>query len=299
MAKHSKLATSTGLLLACCFLDADVSAQEKNKAGPQKSVEPVAEESKVVPRELSRSEIKAKEHAASVLTAAEMLTGRFNAMTDPKTLKAEHRKIEAAWQAFRKLYGTKHDLSAQFALLRARSASASRANKKIAEVWRTAIQLQPIGMSGSRRLGLFTEAANATTDAKDYRSAERFFAAARSMASVRGENADKARLYLRIHELRTTGQAMEWRRLNDNLKDLRRFSEAFVMWSIPRLDALLGEAEIRLSFQPNDGSDKRNVLGDLKARIELAQKGMNGAVPPVQLARIRSLFYALEDHFQL
>lgn len=299
MVKYSKLATSTGLILACCFLDAGVSAQDKNPTAVKETTEPAAEESKVVQREPSKADIKAREYAASVLATAEDLVTHFYTRSAPITLKAEHRKIEAAWQNFRKLYGTKHDLSARFALLRARSASATRTGKKIATVWQTAIQLQPAVTSGALRMGLFAEAANASSMAKDYRSAERFFAAARSMAAVRGRNAEKARLYLRIHELRTTGQAMEWRRLNDNLKDLRQFSESFVMWSIPRLDALLGEAEIRLSFQPADGPDKRKVLGELKAHIELSQKGMNGAVPPLHVARIRSLFYTLEDHFQL
>jgi len=241
-----------------------------------------------------------KEKAAAVLTQTTALLKQYSSLHDPALLQKLDREIENTWAQFTYYYGTKHLLSDDLALLRARSASAAKRGKVVADHWRQAIKLLPYKTAGSRRLGLYAEAANASTAVEDFRAAEQFFAAARSLASVRGENADKAALYLRLHELKTTGQAMEWRQLNDNLLDMRKYSEAFVMWSIPRLDALLAEAEIRLEMQPNDNDKKKRIiLGDLKAQIELAQKGMNGSLPPMHKARIRALFYALEDNFQL
>jgi len=240
-----------------------------------------------------------EEKAAAVLAQTTALMVKHNSTRDPALLQKLERQVETTWSEFTKYYGKKHVLAANFALLRARSATAAKRSNSVADRWRQAIKLLPAGTNGSRRLGLYAEAANAATTVKDFRAAEQFFAAARSFASVRGEDADKARLYLRLHELKTTGEGMGWRQLNDSLLDLRKYSEAFVMWSIPRLDALLGEAEIRLELQPNTDDKKRKTLGDLKAKIELVQKGMNGAVPPMHTARIRSLFYALEDHFKL
>jgi len=240
-----------------------------------------------------------EEKKAEALQEASGLVSEYGGTRDPATLQKLDGYIQRTWERFTSFYGTKNELASEFALLRARSTSAAKRKSTVAENWKLAIRLLPISTSGSKRLNYYTQAANAATEVKDFRAAEQFFAAARNFAVVRGENADKARLYMRIHELKTTGEGMEWRRLNDSLLDMRKYSEGFVLWSIPRLDALLGEAEIRFSMQPNKGDEKRKMLGDLKAQILLAQKGMNGAVPPMHVERIRTLFYALEDHLDL
>ncbi len=240
-----------------------------------------------------------EEKKAEVLLNAQALVEKFGGSRDPASLKRINSQIEHSWENYTKLYGTRNPLAIKLALLRARSATAAKQKKRVAANWRTAIKLLPVRTKGAQRLIYYTQAANASADVRDYKAAEQFFAAAQIFAVVRGSNADKSRLYLRLQELKTAGDGMEWRRLNDSLLDMRKFSENFVMWSIPRLDALLGEAEIRLVRQPNDDKDKRMMLGDLKARIQLVQKGMNGSVPPIQVDRIRTLFYALEDNFGL
>jgi len=240
------------------------------------------------------------EEKAEALKEASALLEKYGSTGDPATLQKLDSYIERTWDKYTNFYGTKSQIAAEFALLRARSASAAKRRKAVAANWKQAIKLLPITTSGLRRLSYYTQAANAASSVEDFRSAEQFYAAARAFAVVRGEkNVSKTRLYLRLQELKTTGNAMEWRRLNDSLLDMRKYSETFVMWSIPRLDALLGEAEIRLTMQPNHDDDKRLMLGDLKAKILLVQKGMNGSVPPQQIERIRTLFYALEDHFDL
>ena len=239
------------------------------------------------------------EEKAEALKEASALLEKYGGVGDPATLQKLDSYIERTWNKYTNFYGTNSPIASEFALLRARSASAAKRRKAVAANWRQAIELLPITTSGARRLNYYTQAANAATAVEDFRSAEQFYAAARAFAVVREGNVDRTRLYLRLQELKTTGSAMEWRRLNDSLLDLRKYSEAFVMWSIPRLDALLGEAEIRLTMQPDHDDDKRLMLGDLKAKILLVQKGMNGSVPPQQIERIRTLFYALEDHFDL
>ena len=240
-----------------------------------------------------------EEKKAAVLNEAQALVSRYGNERDPVQLQQLDNYIERTWNNFVVLYGTKSKLASDFAMLRARSASAAVRKNGVSEAWKQAIKLLSVKTPGSRRLSFYTQAANASSAAKEYRAAEQFFAAARVFAVTRGENTDKARLYLRLQELKTTAEGMEWRRLNDSLLDMRLFSEGFVSWSIPRLDALLGEAEIRLAMQPESDSEKREMLGDLKAKIILVQKGMEGAVPPSHLDRIRTLFYALEDHYKL
>jgi len=240
-----------------------------------------------------------EEEKAEALANANALVSQYSGISDPATLQRLDSQIERAWGRFTNFYGTNSQLATNFALLRARSATAAKRKKAVAKSWRMAIKLLPVNTTGTKRLNYFTQAANASVAVKDYRAAEQFFAAARNFAVSRGDSADKARLYLRLQELKTAGEGMEWRRLNDSLLDMRKYSEIFTMWSIPRLDALLGEAEIRLRIQPNRDTEKREMLGDLKAQILLIQKGMNGAVPPTYVERIRTLFYALEDHFDL
>jgi len=242
----------------------------------------------------SPEEKKAESHRL-----ASELVANYGGSAEPAVLQKLDGYIERTWATYINYFGTGDALAVKLAFLRARSASAAKRKKGVSAIWRQAIKLLPASTSGSRRLGYYAQAANASSAVKEFRAAEQFFAAARVFASSRGENADKARLYMRLQELKTTAEGMEWRRLNDSLLDMRKYSEGFVSWSIPRLDALLGEAEIRLSMQPNQGSEKRETLGDLKAKIVLVQKGMNGAVPPMHVDRIRTLFYALEDYFDL
>jgi hypothetical protein len=239
------------------------------------------------------------EKKAEALKEAQALVAKYGSTSNPATLQKLDGYIERTWSRYTNYYGTTPPLAADIALLRARSTSAAGRSKYVAVNWQTAIRLLPISTSGERRLDYFTQAATASTRAKDYQAAQQFYAAARSYAIVRGKNANTTKLYLRLQELKSVDEKLDWRRLNDSLLDMRKYSEGFTMWSIPRLDALLGEAEIRLAMQPQKDPDKREVLGDLKAQILLVQKGMNGAVLPTQLERIRTLFYALEDYFGL
>jgi len=240
-----------------------------------------------------------EEKKAEVLHQARELVKHYGGMSDPDTLARMNRQIERTWQNFTQLFGTDSKLATKFAYIRAKSATAAKQQGAVSNSWRQAIKLLPASSSGSLRLAYYTQAANASATVKDFDSASQFFAAARVFASVRGKGADQAKLYLKIQELKISGEGMEWRRLNDSLLDMRKYAENFVSWSIPHLDALLGETEVRLLVQPEGAGEKRAVLGALKAKIILVQKGMNGAIPPMQIDRIRALFYALEDNYDL
>ena len=240
-----------------------------------------------------------EEKKAKVLQQTRELVKHYGGMSDPETLARLNGEIERTWQNFTQLFGTNSKLATKFAYMRAKSATAAKQQSMVSSSWRQAIKLLPASTTGSRRLAYYTQAANASAAVSDFESATQFFAAARAFAAVRGKAADRTKLYLKIQELKTSGEGMEWRRLNDSLLDMRRYAENFVSWSIPHLDALLGETEVRLLMQPESNGEKRLTLGALKAKIILVQKGMNGAIPPMQVDRIRALFYALEDNYDL
>ena len=240
-----------------------------------------------------------EEKKEEVLQQARELVKHYGGTSDPKLLAQLNGQIERTWQNFTQTFGTNSELASKFAYMRAKSATAAKRKESVSNNWRQAIKLLPASTKGARRLAFYTQAANASASVKDFDAAFQFFAAARVYASVRGDKADKTKLYLKIQELKTAGEGMEWRRLNDSLLDMRKYAEQFVSWSIPHLDALLGETEVRLLVQPDHGTEKREMLGALKAKIVLVQKGMNGAIPPMQVDRIRTLFYALEDNYDL
>ena len=240
-----------------------------------------------------------EEKKAELLQQTRELVKHYGGSSDPVTLAKINPYIERTWQNFTQTFGTNSKLASKFAYIRAKSATAAQQKDNVSTSWRQAIKLLPASTTGSRRLAFYTQAANASATVKDFKSASQFFAAARVFASVRGQSADKTKLYLKIQELKTSGEGLEWRRLNDSLLDMRRYAENFVSWSIPHLDALLGESEVRLLMQPDNGTEKRETLGALKAKIILVKKGMNGAIPPMHIDRIRTLFYALEDHYDL
>lgn len=70
------------------------------------------------------------------------------------------------------------------------------------------------------------------------------------------------------------------------------------MWTLPRLDALLSETEIRVLYEP-EVDEKRVNLADLQSKIELMMKGMGHTLSPTYVDRVRELYYSLEDKYKL
>ncbi|WP_417457134.1 hypothetical protein [Kordiimonas sp.] len=238
-----------------------------------------------------------EERAAEALQNAQIMVADFANERDEATLERIDRSVERVWQQLMEYYGMGSDLVPQLALLRARSASAEGDKHRTVPAWQLAIQSNS-SISPAFVLGLNIEAAHAAAKVGDYDASARFFAAARAYAFVRGEQSEAARLQMRVTELQVLGGTMPWRDLSDALTDLRDFSETFPMWTLPRLEALLSEGEIRLVNQP-EGNEKRGALSTLKAEILLMQKGMNLNLPATFTARIRAFFYALEDNYDL
>lgn len=238
-----------------------------------------------------------EERAAEALQSAQAMVAEFANERDEETLERLDSSIERIWQQLLKYHGVGNVLVPQLALLRARSASAKRDRYRVVPAWQQAIQSNS-SVSPAYVLGLNIEAAHAAAAVGENEESARFFAAARAYAFVRGGQSESARLHMRVTELRVLGGSMPWRDLKDALTDLRDFSATFPMWTLPRLEALLSEGEIRLDNQP-EGKDKRSALSTLKAEILLMQKGMNLNLPASFTSRIRALFYALEDNYDL
>lgn len=239
-----------------------------------------------------------KKSAATLHQVAFVMANYSRGNATRADLRKAEGKVEQTWEDFVKYLGATHPLAKQLSLVRARTLTAAGRKKKIVPAWKGALQRLPISLAKARRVNLYTEAANAAAMAGDFNAAESFYGVARSLAVMGSKNKEKAQLYMRLHELKATGVGMQWRPLRDALSDLRKVSEHFVLWSVPRVDAILGEAEIRVALQPNR-KEKRTDLGELKAQLILAQKGMDNGMPAQQLKRMRSLFYVLEDHWHL
>lgn len=241
---------------------------------------------------------KLKKQAAAMQEAAFVLTNFRQGQVEQAKLARAESKIEKTWQDFTKVLSANHPFTKDLAFIRARSATAAKKRKKIVPAWKDALKQIPANTSRAARVNLYMEAGYAAAVAKDFQVAEQYFGYARSLAVQEGDK-ERVQLYLRLNELKTTGEGMEWRPLRDALSDFRKASEAaFNLWTVPRLDALIGEAEVRVAYQPQD-DDKRTDLAELKARIVLAQKNLNDDIPAAQLKRLRSLMYLLEDHWQL
>ncbi|MBO6503666.1 MAG: hypothetical protein JJ850_13315 [Kordiimonadaceae bacterium] len=240
-----------------------------------------------------------KEKEAAQATAyAQAVLNQFGGTDDSLTLFNADRVIERAWREYTHFHKMETDIGRDLALLRAKSASTRKEKKRVAAAWQIAIKLQPINISLERRMALSIQAANATAASGDYSSARQYFSAARTYAFAQDRDTKMLQLQLRIQELRALGPQMEWRPLRDTLLDMRTFSEGFSMWTIPRLDALVSEAELRLELQP-ETDEKRVELSDLKTKIELMMKGMGHRLTPQFVNRVRSFYYTIEDAYDL
>lgn len=239
-----------------------------------------------------------QERATEAYNVARAVIGRYHGVTDPVKLFRGDQAIERAWRNLTYYYGMENDLARDLALIRARSASSREDRTRVAKAWELALELQPANLPIGRRLTLNIQAANATAKVGNVRASERYFAAARTYAFSKDRDAKQLQLQLRLQELRALGQQMPWRRLRDNLLDMRTFSEGFSMWTLPRLDALVSEAEIRLMYEP-EGEGKRTNLGDLKSKIELMMKGMGNVLSPAYVNRVRDFYYEIEDDYDL
>ncbi len=222
----------------------------------------------------------------------------FRSVDDEQALAKAYSGIARTWEDYSKFANSAVPIVWDFALLRARAATAARDRKHVAEAWQTVLKLNQGPNNDDRLMNLNIEAAHAAAKVEQYDAARQFFAAARAFSFTRGENSDSSRLYLRIRELSILGGAMDWRSLKDALFDMRGFSEKFPMWSLSRLEAVLAETEIRLDFQPEE-TDKRADLSRLKAEITLIADGLAEHLPPDYLARVRKVYYALEDNYNL
>lgn len=240
-----------------------------------------------------------KKSAAVLQKAAFVLTNYKQGQVDQRTLARAEKDIEKTWRGVNQTLGSNHVFAKDLAFIRARAVTAAKSRKKIVPAWKDALAKISWKASNPTRINLYMEAGYAAASAKDYRVAEQYFGYARSLAAAEGGDKERVQLYLRMNELKTTGVGMEWRPLRDALFDLRQASEAaFNLWTVPRLDALLGEVEIRVSHQP-ENPEKRTDLAQLKAKIILAQKNLDNDIPPTQLKRLRSLMYILEDYWKL
>ncbi len=238
------------------------------------------------------------ERAAAALDYASRITLEYRNSNDNKKLFNADRAIERAFTDLVYYHGVNNDLARDLALIRAKSATSRNDKSRVAQAWQLALKLQPNNLTMGRRLNLNIQAANATAKIGDIRAATQYFSAARTYAFAKDRDTKSLQLQLRLHELRALGQQMEWRRLRDNLLDMRRFSEGFSMWTLPRLDALISEAEIRILYEP-EADEKRINLADLRSKIELMIKGMGNTLQPTQINRVRNLYYTLEDNYQL
>lgn len=239
-----------------------------------------------------------QERAQAALTHAANITQYYGATNDEKKLFDADRLIERAFSDLVYYHGTNNVVARELALLRAKSATSREDKSRVTAAWQLALELQPLNLPASRRLTLNIAAANATARVGDLRASTQYFAAARTYAFSKDRDTKVLQLNLRIQELRSLGQQMPWRQLRDNLLDMRRFSEGFSMWTLPRLDALISETEIRVLYEP-EIDEKRTNLADLKSKIELMMKGMGHTLSPSYVNRVRSLYYNLEDTYHL
>ena len=231
-------------------------------------------------------------------SSARAIVAEFANVSDNSTLANADASIERTWQSFSRFFPLEGSLGRQLALIRARSASSTKDKRRVAEAWDTALKLQPASLPGTLRLSYTIQAAHATANAGDYRAAQRYFAAARTYAFAQDRDTRALQLNLKINELRALGPQMEWRRLRDNLSDMRIFSEGFSLWTVERLDALVSEGELRLALQP-ESDDKRKDLGELKSRIELTMKNTSSMLTAPFVNRVRNFYYAIEDYYDL
>lgn len=239
-----------------------------------------------------------QERAEAAFQYASRVNLAYQHINDSKKLFDADRSVETAFRDLVYYYGTNNDLARDLALIRAKTSSSRKDKSRVSNAWSLALELQPSDLAPEKRLTLNIMAANATASVGDIKTSTQYFAAARSYAFAKDRDARALQLQLRIQELRSLGQQMTWRRLRDNLSDMRRFSEGFSMWTVPRLDALVSEAEVRFLYQP-ETEEKRADLAGLKSKIELMMKGMGHSLMPAHIDRVRNLYYTLEDNYQL
>lgn len=238
-----------------------------------------------------------EERAAIAWQNAEAVVAEFAYVQDEAALRKRYRDIEKVWQELGRYHQDVSVFVPQFSLIRARAATAAGDKRRVVGLWQDAIAAnQTIAPASIMNLNI--EAAHAAALAGEYEVSAQYFAAARAYAFIRGDQQESTRLQLRVQELQVLGASMNWRDLNDALYDLRDYSQSFPMWTMPRLEALLSEAEIRLNVQP-ETDEKRAELSELKAQIILMQKGINRDMSASFTSRIRTLFYALEDNYKL
>ncbi len=239
-----------------------------------------------------------QEQATAAYNYAQAVIKQYRSTNDDQTLFNADRIIERAWRELTFFYGLDNELARDLSLIRAKSATSRRDKSRVTGAWQTVLKLQPKNLPQARRMALNIQAANATARVGDIRSSRQYFAAARTYAFSPDRDTKQLQLQLRIQELKALGAQMEWRRLRDNLLDMRIFSEGFSLWTIPRLEALVSEAEIRYSLEP-ESEEKRSNLRDLKTKIELMMKGMGHILTPRYVNRVRDFYYAIEDSYDL
>ncbi|MCJ9428776.1 hypothetical protein [Kordiimonas marina] len=231
------------------------------------------------------------------LDNAAAIVSQYSNVAGGEALARADSQIEDTWRNLIQYYGEGHALAPKLAIIRARAAAADGDRSRALSAWKTALGLNSAAMP-TELMGMNVEAANAAVADHKPQVASQYFAAARAYAFVRGKDAGTARQQLRIQELKQIGGSMQWRELRDALADLRHYSENFPMWTGPRLDALVSEAEIRLMYEPDD-KEKREALRQLKTDVQLMQKGMTEDMLSLYTPRIRQLLYTLEDKFKL
>lgn len=238
-----------------------------------------------------------EERAALAWQNAEAVVAEFAYVQDEEILRKRYRDIEKVWQDVTRYHQDVSVFVPQFSLIRARAAAAAHDKRRVVGLWQEAIAANQ-AIAPASVMGLNVEAAHAAASVGEYEVSAQYFAAARAYAFIRGDQQEITRLQLRVQELQVLGSSMNWRDLNDALFDLRDYSQTFPMWTLPRLEALLSEAEIRLNVQP-ETEEKRAELSELKAQIILMQKGISRDLPATFTSRIRTFFYALEDNYNL
>ena len=150
-----------------------------------------------------------KKTTVALQKAAFVMVNYSANIADRETLAKGEKVIETAWRDLVKELGVKHAFAKSLAFIRARSVTAAKHKRKIIPAWQDALKQIPGNMPKVRKANLYTEAGNAAAFAGNYRLAEQYFAYARSLAVDVSSDKERAQLYMRLNELKTTGKGME------------------------------------------------------------------------------------------
>lgn len=113
-----------------------------------------------------------------------------------------------------------------------------------------------------------------------------------------GPRSNSALLEVKYQELKLQTPALEWRRVEHRLSDLSRLVDGYPLWDSLQLERALSEAELRLSYQPQN-AEMYETMGLLKEEMRLITEIMGERFTPDLRVRYREFLYVLEDKLGL